>query len=298
LNSVPEKFEFSEPRDERRYLCAITLSVTLLGTGSPLPDPNRAGPATLIRAEGVQVLCDAGRNVVPRLAAAGSLPLFLDAVLLTHLHSDHICDLNDVLTTRWVMSPGPNPLRIFGPVGTSGVVEGILQMLAPDIHYRLTHHADLNDPPGPVVTEVQPGERFEIGPLVVRVGATDHRPVTPTVGYRVSLGDTSVVLAGDGVSCATLDDLVRGATGYVQTVIRDDLVRAVPNARFHDVCDYHSTVQQAADTAQRAGVGTLILTHFVPASAIGKCDEWRGLASDFTGQLVTGDDLTTVELSA
>lgn len=235
---------------------------------------------------------------MPRLAAAGSLPLFLDAVLLTHLHSDHICDLNDVLTTRWVMSPQPNPLRIYGPPGTRGVVDGILQMLAPDIDYRLTHHDDLNDPPGPLVTEVQPGDTYEIGTFSVRVGATDHRPVAPSVGFRVTSGDTSVVLGGDGVPCASLDELVRGATGYVQTVIREDQVRAIPNARFHDVCDYHSTVQQAADTAQRAGVKTLILTHYVPGPPLGQYGEWRELAREFTGELVTGDDLTRVDLSS
>lgn len=246
---------------------------------------------------GVQLLFDAGRNVVPRLAAAQLLPISLSAVCLTHLHSDHICDLNDVLTTRWVMSRDPSPLHVYGPVGTRGVVEGILQMLAPDIHYRLSHHADLNTPPDPIVTEVQPGDEFDVGGMAVKVGATDHRPVTPTVGYRVIHGETSVVLAGDGVPCETLDELVLGATGYVQTVIRDDLVRAVPNPRFHDVCDYHSTVEQAADTAQRAGVGTLILTHYVPAPPLGQYDEWRARASAFKGLLVTGDDLTSVDLS-
>jgi ribonuclease Z len=222
--------------------------------------------------------------------------VFLDAVLLTHLHSDHICDLNDVITTRWVMSPTPNPLHIYGPVGTRTVVDGILHMLGPDIHYRLSHHDDLTQPPDPIVTEVAPGETFVVGSASVLVGATDHRPVTPSVGYRVSVGTASVVLAGDGVPCGSLDELVNGATGYVQTVIRDDQVRAIPNARFHDVCDYHSTVQQAADTAQRAGVGTLILTHYVPAPPLGQYDEWRALASAFTGRLVTGDDLTSVDL--
>lgn len=275
----------------------MSQSVTLLGTGSPLPDPHRAGPSTLVRAGGKQILCDAGRNVVARLSAAGTVPPLLDAVLLTHLHSDHICDLNDVLTTRWVMSPAPNPLHIVGPVGTRTVVDGLLQMLALDVHYRLTHHADLTEPPAPVVTEVRPGDTFQIGTVSVRVGETDHRPVAPTVGYRLDDGDATVVLAGDGVPCASLDELVDHATGYVQTVIREDLVRAIPSARFHDVCDYHSTVQQAADTAQRAGVGTLILTHYVPAPPLGQYDEWRELAREFGGRLVTGDDLTTVDLT-
>ena len=78
----------------------------------------RAGAATLVRAGGHTLLFDAGRGVCMRMAAAGVLPVMLDAVVLTHLHSDHICDLNDVVTTQWVMSPQPKTLPIFGPPGT------------------------------------------------------------------------------------------------------------------------------------------------------------------------------------
>lgn len=272
------------------------LSVTLLGTGSPLPDPHRAGPSTLVRSEGLSLLIDAGRGVVMRLAGAGSLPVLLDAVLLTHLHSDHLCDLNDVVTTHWVMSPSLRPLRIIGPAGTVKVVEGLLAMLDLDVGYRVSHHEDLAGPPLLQVEEVAPGDVLAIGPATVVVGETDHRPVHPSLGYRVEVGETSVVLAGDGVPCDSLDDLVRGATGYVQTVVRDDLVRLVPNARFQDILDYHSTVAQAADTARRGEVGTLILTHYVPAPPPGQYDDWRALAAGFTGPVVLGDDLTTVEL--
>ena len=80
------------------------VEITLLGTGSPLPSADRAGPATLVRAGGATMLFDCGRGVVMRLAAAGVLPIGLSAVLLTHLHSDHITDLNDLVTTHWVMA--------------------------------------------------------------------------------------------------------------------------------------------------------------------------------------------------
>ena len=90
----------------------MSIEITLLGTGSPLPNPDRAGPATLVRAGDATLLVDCGRGVVMRLTAAGVLPIGLSAVLLTHLHSDHITDLNDVITTHWVMSPAPTPLRI------------------------------------------------------------------------------------------------------------------------------------------------------------------------------------------
>ena len=101
---------------------------------------------------------------------------------------------------------------------------------------------------------------------------------------------------GDGVPCAGLDELCRGAGAYVQTVIREDLIRLVPSARLQDIVDYHSTVQQAAQTATRAGVGTLVLTHYVPAMQPGQEDEWRALAAaHFTGTIVLGDDLTFVD---
>ena len=273
------------------------MNVTLLGTGSPIPDPARAGPATLVRAAGATLLADCGRGVLMRLAAASVLPPMLSAVLVTHLHSDHLTDLNDVLTTQWVMSAEPSTLPIFGPPGIGAVVDATLDALAPDIAYRLAHHADLTWRPTVQVTEVAPGDRVAVASVAVAVAATDHRPVEPTVAYRVEGDGHSVVLGGDGVPCAGLDELCKGADVYVQTVIRDDLVRLVPNKRFQDIVDYHSTVEDAAQTAARAGVGTLVLTHYVPPMAPHQQDEWRALAAaHFAGDIVLGDDLTTIEV--
>ena len=103
----------------------------------------------------------------------------------------------------------------------------------------------------------------------VLAAGTDHKPVEPTIGFRVEHEGRAVVLGGDGVPCAGLDELCQGADVYVQTVLREDLVKLVPSARFNDILDYHSTVQQAAQTAARAGVRTLVLTHQIPAPASG-----------------------------
>jgi ribonuclease Z len=275
----------------------MAVQITLLGTGSPLPSPDRAGPATLVRAGQATLLVDCGRGVVMRLAAAGVLPIGLSAVLLTHLHSDHITDLNDVVTTHWVMSPEPTALRVVGPPGTQRVVDGLLAMLAPDQQYRLDHHADLNSGPLVDVTEVAPGDTLEFGDVLVSVHETDHRPVVPTVGYRIEHGGAAAALAGDTVPCAGLDALCAGADAYVQTVIRADLVRALPNRRIQDILDYHSTVEQAAETAARAGVRILVLTHYVPPLMPGQEDEWRALAAQhFSGEIVLGADLTRVDV--
>ncbi len=275
------------------------MKVTLLGTGNPLPSPDRAGAATLVQAGPVTLLVDAGRGVGLRLAAAGVLPIQLSAVLLTHLHSDHICDLNDVVTSHWVMNPVSTPLRVFGPPGTAEVVTGMLVMLGPDIGYRIAHHDDLTTGPDVRVTEVAPsaGAVLDEAGVRVLVGPTDHRPVEPTVGYRVEHDGRSVVLAGDTVPCPGLDDLCRDADAYVQTVLRDDLVSMVPSARFQDTIDYHSSLVQAAQTAARAGVRRLVLTHQIPTPAPGSAAEWVAIAAaHYDGEIVWGEDLVAIEL--
>ena len=275
------------------------IEVTLLGTGSPLVDPQRAGPATLVRAGGATLLFDCGRGVLMRAAAVGATASQLTALVLTHLHSDHITDLNDVITSRWVTTFAPSPLTVIGPPGTRTVVDGLLASLAPDISYRLAHHDDLTWDPGVEVHEHLDGVVFDEGGVRIIAAPTDHRPVHPSVGYRVEHERSAVVLAGDTVPCAGLDSLCAGADALVHTVIREDLVRAIPVGRLQDILDYHSSVEQAAQTAARGGVATLVLTHYVPPMQPGTEDEWRALAAaHFGGRIELGDDLHRVEVGS
>ncbi len=272
------------------------MEVVTLGTGSPIPDANRAGSAILVRAAGRTLLVDCGRGVVIRLAAAGVFPPMLDRLFLTHLHSDHITDLNDVITTRWVMSPVENPLPVTGPPGTARVVERTIHMLADDVQYRLGHHDDLSWAPACETTEVTEGVAWEAeseaGDVRVVAAPTDHRPVHPTVGYRIEAEGKVLALAGDTVPCEGLAQLCAGADVYVQTVVRPDLVQAVPNPRFNDILDYHSSCEDAGRTAAEAGVGMLVLTHPVPPPGPGSEDEWIAqAAAHFSGDIVLAHDL-------
>ncbi|QRY45010.1 ribonuclease Z [Mycolicibacterium boenickei] len=275
------------------------IEVTLLGTGSPIPDPERAGPATLVRAGDQMFLIDCGRGVLQRLAAVGSAANQLSALLLTHLHSDHIADLGDVIITRWVstLTPEAAPLPIIGPPGTAEVVDATLRAFGHDIGYRTAHHADLTGPPRVEVHEYTDAVVWDHGGVQIRVAPTDHRPVTPTIAFRIEHGGASVVAAGDTVPCPSLDALAAGAGALVHTVIRKDLIELLPQQRIRDICDYHSSVQEAAATATRAGVGILILTHYVPGIAAGSEDDWRALAASvFDRQIELGDDLHRVEV--
>ena len=279
------------------------MKITLLGTGSPLPSATCAGPSTLVQAAEQNIVVDAGRGVIMRLVGAMCPPPTISAVFITHLHSDHICDLNDIITTRWISSPAATPLPIYGPVGTQKMVNALLEMLHFDEHYRLEHHADLRSGNGMMVEvhEVTPDDHFTVGDIAVSVHATDHRPVSPTIGFRIEHNGVVAALAGDTIPCDGLDDMCRDADFYVQTVIREDLVRTfaplIPiGERFLDILDYHSTVQQAAQTATRCNVKTLVLTHYVPALQPGQESQWHALAAEhFSGEIVIGPDLTSVE---
>ncbi len=274
------------------------IDITLLGTGSPIVDPNRAGPSTLVNAGDQIFLVDCGRGVLMRAAAAGVGAANLTALLLTHLHSDHITDLSDVITTQWVTTFVPTPLPIIGPPGTKAVVEATLAALAPDISYRIGHHPDITEPPSIQVYEYTDGQVWDAGGVRIIAAPTDHRPVEPTLAFRVESGDNSVVLAGDSVPCATLDELALGADALVHTVIRADLVELMPVQRIRDILDYHSSVEQAAATAARAGVETLVLTHYVPPLVPGQEDQWRALAAkEFNGTVELGSDLLRVSVS-
>jgi len=269
-----------------------------------MPDPNRAGPATLISAgEGETAehyLVDTGRGVLMRLAAAGLGAPNLTAVLITHLHSDHITDLNDVITTRWVMTFEKTPLTIVGPVGTQKVVDHLLASLEPDIGYRIAHHEDLDHRPPVTVIEVSEGA-VELpdgqgGAVTITCAQTDHKPVEPSVGFRFEAGGVAVVVAGDTVPCAGLDALCDGADALVHTVIRKDIIANIPMQRMQDTLDYHSSPAEAAQTAAKADLATLILTHYVPAMPMsGTEDDWRALAAEhFSGTIEIGDDLHRV----
>ena len=244
------------------------IEVTLLGTGSPIPDPDRAGPSTLVRTGDQTFLVDCGRGVQQRLAAVGSGANRLSALLLTHLHSDHIADLGDVIITRWVSSftPDAPPLPSIGPPGTAEVVDATLKAFGFDIGYRIAHHADLTSPPSVEVHECTDGVAWDHGNVVIRVAPTDHRPVAPTIGFRVEHVGAAGVLAGDTVPCASLDALANGAGALVHTVIRKDLVDQMPMQR-------------------------------IRAIGPGQEEDWRALAAaEFDRQIELGDDLHRVEV--
>jgi hypothetical protein len=96
------------------------LHVLLCGAGGPMPDPKRSGPCVAIIAGESVVMIDSGSGAARNLVRFGLQPGLVEAVFLTHFHSDHIDGLGEVATLRWVGAGWTTPLLVFGPEGSGG----------------------------------------------------------------------------------------------------------------------------------------------------------------------------------
>jgi ribonuclease Z len=296
--------------DRTELLDDGALHVVLCGTGSPLADAERAAACTAVVAAGRLFLVDVGpgswENVqlwrLPRAALA--------AVLLTHLHSDHIGELGEVVMQSW-LAGRTRPLAVYGPPGVTGVVEGFRKAYALDTSYRVAHHGEAAMPPAGAVAVAHPVEVPEAGAQVVldedglRITAfpVDHRPVVPAYGYRFDHAGRSVVVSGDTARSPALVASAHGADVLVHEALAAHMVgriAAIARARgeerwtklMDDVVEYHTTPAEAVGVAREAGVRMLVLTHLVPGPS-NRVAAWlflRGVDGAPRLEVVLGED--------
>jgi ribonuclease Z len=133
------------------------MEITLLGTGCPVVHTGRYGPAQVVRHDGHAVLIDCGSGVTQRLLGAGLSGREIDAVLLTHLHSDHLVDLFQLIVSSWHQGRD-RPQRVFGPPGTRAYVDGLMALWRPELEQRIAHERRPSTAALEVeVTEIGPG---------------------------------------------------------------------------------------------------------------------------------------------
>ena len=187
------------------------MRVTLLGTGTPFPNPERFGSAILIEVAGKRLLFDCGRGVVIRLAQVQVSPKEIDGLFLTHLHSDHVVGIPDLWLSGWFLGRDKS-LPIWGPPGTRSMVEQLVQAFGFDIRIR---QATPDPLPGKGVEidakEIEQGEIYNDGLVRVSAFLVDHGAVKPAFGYRVDFAGHSVVISGDTKFCQNLVDYARDA---------------------------------------------------------------------------------------
>ena len=275
--------------------------VTLLGTASPAPRPDRMGPSTLVVVNGQRLLFDTGRGATIRLWQMRVPIGSLDATFLTHFHSDHTSGLPDVWLTGWIGTPYGSrhtPFRLIGPIGTKTLMEHLEKAYQADIDIR---HKNEGEPLEGIRTEVTefkaPGVVWSKDGVTVTAVENDHG-VKPSFGYKVAFDGRSVVISGDTRPVPSIIEAARGMDLLIHEVAaaREPLL-AIPFFR----AVHHTAPADAGRIFAEVRPKLAVYTHIVllsnkdnPEPTID--DVVQETRKTYDGPLAVGTDLMSFDI--
>ncbi len=286
------------------------LHVGLCGTGSPMPNLDRAGPCNIVIAGKQMYVVDIGEGAAETLNVMGISPGQADGLLLTHFHSDHIDGFGPLMLFHWTRGSSTAPLPVFGPTGVEAIVAGFNAAYATDNSYRIAHHGTKVVPPSGAGGIARPFEMtgpttlvLERDGLTITAFTVNHDPIKPSVGYRFDYKGRALCISGDTKKSPNLEAACKGVDILVHEALNPVLlqkmeVAAAANGQagaakiLHDIQDYHTTPEEAAESAQAAGAAMLVLSHLVPPLP----SQWLYAAflgdatGRFSGPIVVGED--------
>ncbi len=228
------------------------MQVIILGSGTCTPSKRRAGPATLVKAGGLNILIDSASGTLRQLENAGIPYSSIDLILYTHFHIDHIGEFAPyIFATKY--APGfyrKAPVRIMGAEGLAGLYEGMQKVFGQWLEIE----------PDKIILEEIPSHMpcaMQIPPIIIKTCPVLHTP--QSLAYRIEdEKGKSIVISGDTDFTDELCEFAKGADLFVCEC-------ACPE---NDKRPGHLTPSEAGRIAASAGVGRLLLTHFYPA-----CDD-------------------------
>lgn len=276
------------------------MKVVTLGTGGPLPDPERHCACTLVQIGEATLMFDAGRGTLNGLARKRIAFAGIDPVFITHHHVDHVGELPDCLIASW-LDGRRLPRRLFGPPGTAAMVRTQLESIYDrDIEFRSTGETAFGPFPPVEATDVRSGLVHDAGGWRVHAEEVEHghglgfgplfRSRWVCLGYRIEAEGKVVSISGDGVSCEGLLRLARGADLHVQCCYLPAAELRTPHlqrvARYTLACS-----DTVGKIAAGAGVRRMVLTHFrrMPPEWLAAIES--DVRRDFSGELALARDL-------
>ena len=284
---------------------ASDFRVTLLGTGTPIPRPDRFGPSTLIEAGGQRLLIDAGRGATIRLYQLGVPIGTIDALMMTHYHSDHTNGIPDVWLTGWLGSHyarRTSPFRVIGPTGAKELMDNLQRAYAADIRIRLV---DEKLPPDGIKVAAEEYDRdgivYENGGLRVIAFEVDHGDVIkPAYGYRFEYGGRAAVLSSD---TRYNTNVIRHGTGadlliHEVAAARPELMQ---EAHIQRIIGHHTTPYDCGRVFAQTRPKLAAFTHVVqlgsPQVPPPTVDEMiADVRKSYDGPLEMGEDLMSFEI--
>ena len=277
------------------------MKITLLGTGCPVAHPRRGGAATLVETAGARVLVDCGSMVAQRLIEAGCQGAWLDALLVSHLHSDHLVDFYQLVVSSWHQGRA-NPWAVHCPETVAPVIEAIMAAWRDERELRIAFE---HRPPvaglGVAFESLAPGRRITIGDLEIEPVLVEHGPVVPAYGFVLRSAGKTAVLSGDTGVCEALIAAGQGADLLVHEVYLHQEIALVPGQRsaatVGATASYHTLSGEVGDVARRMGARALALTHFVPPE-FDRAALLAEVAESYDGPVFVGEDLIGFDLAS
>jgi ribonuclease Z len=273
-----------------------SLRVTLLGTGSPQPTMDRFGPSIMVEAGEKKLLFDCGRGAAQRIEQIRIPFTQIDALFLTHLHSDHVVGIPDLWLTGWARGRKV-PLEVWGPAGTKEMMAHLKEAFQFDIQIR---QQDDKLPALAVdvrAKDIEQGVAYDSGGIKVTAFTVDHGPVKPALGYRIDFAGHSVVLSGDTRYSENLIRFSHGTDVLIHEVIDPEAFRAknpsMSEERFRAIAGHHTTAEQAGTIFSRVKPKLAVYSHIVPGDATGLVPLTR---KTYSGPLQVGEDLMTIDI--
>jgi ribonuclease BN (tRNA processing enzyme) len=276
--------------------------IVILGSGYPIPDPERQGPSLAMVVNGKAYVVDAGTGIVRRANAvfqrglAALRPMDLDIAFLTHLHSDHTLGLPDLIFTPWI-SERTKPLRLYGPEGTKEMAAHILEAFKEDIQVRIAGSEGGNTTGYKVEAhDVQPGNIYQDANVKVKAFLVKHGSWKEALGYRFDAGGKSIVVSGDTAPAESVVEACGGCDALVHEVYSGRGSKP-PNSVeqwMKYMTAFHTSATELGEIAARAKPKVLILTHWILLGNSKEDDMVREIREKYSGPIVIARDLDVI----
>ena len=273
---------------------ADVMVVTLLGTGTPRPEPQRGSAAILVEAGQQKLLFDAGRGVAQRIYQLGIDYNDVDKIFITHLHYDHIIGLPDLMLSGWVYQRA-TPLRLWGPSGSRHHLEQIQSAYQSDITLRSRHTQLAKEGIQYRVEEIKAGTVYQHQGLVVTAISVDHGVVEDAFGYRIDYRGRSLVISGDTRYSENIVKHARGVDLLIHEIAAasDALLKA--NPRLQKVLSYHTTPKQLVRVLKQTKPRQTVLVHAL-LFAKSQAEVEAEIKDAYSGAVLFGADLMAFDI--